>query len=234
MDIWEADRLILFIAFVIPGFICLKTYDAISLAAPRDSSQQLIDAVAYSCINYALLAFPILSIENDGLSGSSPRLYYFFWTIFLFVVPIALACSLWKLRTWQYFQKSLPHPVGKPWDYVFSQRIPYWTIVTLKDGKQIAGRFGSKSFASSSPHPEQIYLQEAWVLNKDGGFERPREDSAGVVVLGSEIVVVEFFSIIERSDHDRQEEASARELSASGAEGVPARKAKSRPNANAR
>ncbi len=127
MDIWEADKIILFIAFVIPGFICLKTYDAISLAPTRDSSQQLIDVVAYSCINYALLAFPILSIENIGLSDSSPKLYYLFWALFLLVVPMALAFVMWKLRTSKFFQKCLPHPVGKPWDYVFSKQIPYWT-----------------------------------------------------------------------------------------------------------
>lgn len=229
MDIWEANKLVLFIAFVIPGFISLKTYDAFFSGTTRESSQQLIDAIAYSCINYALLAFPILSIEGSGLRDSSPTFYYLLWAIFLLVVPIVLACCLWKLRTWQFFQNSLPHPVGKPWDYVFSKRVPYWTIVTLKDGRQIGGRFDSESFASSSPQPEQIYLQEAWVINADAGFERPRETSAGIIVLGSEIVTVEFFSLTERIDHVGQE-AVARGLSARRTEGIPTGEAKSDSN----
>ena len=89
----------------------------------------------------------------------------------------------------------MPHPTKRPWDYVFAQRKPYWAIVTLKDGTKIAGRYDSCSFASSAPAGEQIYLEENWVINADGGFERPREDTAGILVLSSEIVSVEFFKL---------------------------------------
>ncbi len=51
MNIWEADKLIIFIAFVIPSFISLKVYDLLCPGSPKDSSKQVVDAVAYSCIN---------------------------------------------------------------------------------------------------------------------------------------------------------------------------------------
>lgn len=38
MDIWEVDKLILFIAFVIPGFIALKMYELIFPGEEKDSS----------------------------------------------------------------------------------------------------------------------------------------------------------------------------------------------------
>ena len=80
-------------------------------------------------------------------------------------------------------------------DYVFSQRKPYWVIVTLKDGKKIAGRYDAASFASSIPHPEQLFLQENWELNSDGGFERARVETAGIIILATDIETVELFNL---------------------------------------
>lgn len=226
MDIWETNKLLLFIVFVVPGFVSLKAYGLLFSRAEKDSSQQLIDAVAYSSINYALLAWPVFSIENSGLRDSSPGLYAAFYFFVLLVAPIAWPCALWKLRKTQFFQKTLPHPVGKPWDYVFSKRERHWVIVTLGDGKQAAGRFDSNSFASSSPEREQIYLEEAWVLNEDGGFERPRTDSAGIMILASNIASVEFFHMTEGAANVEQETdkrglpATAEGLSAGATDGA--------------
>ncbi len=67
-------------------------------------------------------------------------------------------------------------------------------IVALKDGTKISGSYDSASFASSAPAEEQLYLEEAWVLNDDGGFDRRRESTAGSIILSNEIVTVELFS----------------------------------------
>ena len=58
MDIWDANKLLLFIAFVIPGFVSLKTYELLCPGAPKESDKLLIDAVAYSSINYAAYSTP--------------------------------------------------------------------------------------------------------------------------------------------------------------------------------
>jgi hypothetical protein len=205
MDIWETNKLVLFIAFVVPGFVSLKTYDLLFPRTTRETSQQLIDAVAYSSINYALLLWPIFAIEKSNIRAAYPSSYIAFYVFVLFIAPVSWACLLRWLRTTQFFQGTLPHPIGKPWDYVFSKRKRYWVIVTLKDGKQIAGRYDSDSFASSAPYPEQIYLQEAWVLNESGGFERPRRDSAGIIILVTEIMTVELFNITEGEGNVEQE-----------------------------
>ena len=65
-------------------------------------------------------------------------------------------------------QDSLFILCGKPWDYVFSRRQAYWVIVHLRDGRKIGGRFDRKSFASSYPADEQIYIEEVWRLDEDG------------------------------------------------------------------
>lgn len=221
MDLWSIDKLVLFIAFVIPGFLLLKTNAVLGLEPAADSSKQVVDAVAYSCVNYALLFWPILLVESSNLRASNQGLYFAFYGFVVLVLPVLLAI-LWRyLRTTQLLQKILPHPISKPWDYVFRQRRRYWVIVTFKDGKQIAGTYDSRSFSSASPAPEQLYLEEAWVLNEDGGFERRRTNTAGMLVLGSEIRAVEFFNVLlEEADGDKANptEKDSRGLAAGTAE----------------
>jgi Family of unknown function (DUF6338) len=202
MDIWEVNKLVLFIAFVVPGFISLKTYELISAGVSKDSSQQLIDAVAYSSINYALLLWPIYIVEKNGIFVTYPNLHAIFYLFVLLIAPVLWALLFKKLRTTQLFQGALPHPTGKPWDYVFSQRKSFWIIVSLKDGNRIGGRYDSRSFASSAPAADQLYLEETWVVNSDGGFERPRVDSAGILILTPDIVSVEFFNILTEGEEN--------------------------------
>jgi hypothetical protein len=150
MDIWETSKLILFIAFVIPGFVSLKTYELLFPATTKESSKLLIDAVAYSCINYALLLWPIYAVETGGVRETHPTWYVLFYVFVLFIAPIAWACVMKKLRSTDFFQGSMPHPTAKPWDYVFAQRKRYWIVVTLKDGKQLAGLYDSATLSSRS------------------------------------------------------------------------------------
>lgn len=194
MDIWAIDKLLVFIAFVIPGFIVLKTYGVLAATGHRDTSQQLIDAATYSCINYAILAFPIFVLESSNAKEVAPYWYFGTWAGFLLLVPIGLAVAFWKLRATELFQKILPHPVGRPWDYFFAQRRQLWAVATLKNGRKIGGLLGSKSFASSHPHPPEIYLEDAWLVNADDGLERMRTDTAGILISGSEISTIEFFN----------------------------------------
>lgn len=204
MDIWDVNKLVLFIAFVVPGFISLKMYALLQPTDFKDTSQQLVDAVAYSSINYALLIGPIYAVDYFGLKTSHPTIYVLFWVVVLLIAPIAWACIFLRLRKTEFLQRSMPHPTGKPWDFVFRKREPYWVIATLIDGRQVAGLYSSKSFASSSPALEQIYLQETWVLNEDGGLERPRFESAGIIILAKEIATIELFHVRDQEDSENE------------------------------
>lgn len=195
MNIWEVDKLFLFIAFVIPGFISIKAFELLYPAEIKDGSKQIVDAVTYSCINYALLLLPIYCVESSDLYKVHPSLYVMFYVFVLFVTPIIWAFIWKKLRESQTFQNNVPHPTPKPWDFVFSQRKSYWVIVTLKDNVKIAGKYGLKSFTSHAPANEQIFLEESWELNSDGRFEKAHDLSEGVIILSSEISYIEFFTL---------------------------------------
>ena len=71
--------------------------------------------------------------------------------------------------------------------------ISHWIIVHLKDGRKISGRYDTESFASSFPAEEQIYLQEVWILDDEGGFKEPVERTSGIIILKDEISLIEFF-----------------------------------------
>lgn len=193
LDIWQADKILLFIAFVIPGFLSIKFYQLIFPGTLRNASDQLIDAIAYSCINYALLFWVIVYVEDANVRHLHPALYYLFYVFVLFVSPFLLVLG-WKwLRTHEKFKGTAPHPTPKPWDFVFKQAQPYWIVVYLKNGNKVGGKYSDKSFASSFPADEQIYLEEAWIISGTGVLDRAVKQSAGVLVMASEISYVEFF-----------------------------------------
>ncbi|MCR1231192.1 DUF6338 family protein [Klebsiella quasipneumoniae] len=192
MDIWDKSKLLLFIVFVIPGFLSMKIYSILHPNSEIDMSKAIVEVVSYSCINYAIWFYPIYFIESNNYF-SSPVTYCFFYLVVLFVSPIALSFFLVWMRTWKWLGRFLPHPTGRAWDYFFSLRKPAWVIITLKDGKKIGGKFSQKSFASSAPNPEQLYLEENWVINDDGGLERPRNETFGVLILSRDIESIEFF-----------------------------------------
>jgi len=203
MNVWDQNALIIFILFVIPGFISIKTYELIYPGETFDTSKKIIDAVAFSCINYAFLAIPVYflipEIQNDFL-------IIIFGIFALFVFPVIIVYIFSLIRKSKLVQRKLPHPVGKPWDYVFSQQEIYWMVVTLNDGTKLGGKFAEKSFISSSPHSNQIYLEESWEMNDDGMFERKHNNTKGVLIVTSEIKLIEFFEYDPPIKNDNKDE----------------------------
>lgn len=157
----------------------------------QESSKKLIDAIAYSCLNYAILLPLIIKMERSVIPERYPDGYLFFYVFVLLIFPVIVAFTWQHIRSCEKILEWFPHPTHKAWDFVFSKREKYWVKVTLSNGDVVAGLYGEKSFTSSAPSPEEIYLQEEWVINDNGGFERPIERSAGVLLLSSDITRVD-------------------------------------------
>ncbi|WP_079324626.1 DUF6338 family protein [Vibrio sp. L85] len=191
MSIWEIDKLVIFIAFVIPGFISLKVYSIFIADTNRDTSKQLIDTVAYSCINYAVCLPLLIATTNQEFTKSHEHWFIVSSLYMILINPILLSWIWIKVRKLKIIKGNSIHPIGKPWDYVFSQEQPFWVKVTLKNGEMLGGKYSDKSFASSAPNEEQIYLEETWILSETGKFERPKNGTAGIIILASEISHVE-------------------------------------------
>jgi hypothetical protein len=85
------------------------------------------------------------------------------------------------------------NPNPRAWDCLFQKRECYWVIVHLKDERRFGGLYAFESFASSSPAPAEIYLEETWNLDEDGRFISRVESTAGMLVSGDQIMALEFF-----------------------------------------
>jgi len=222
MDIWETNKLLLFILFVIPGFICLRTYQSLSPRSASDTKGDLLSVVVYSCLNYAILGGPIYLVISNSLQERHQIWFALFCLLVLLVAPLAWALLFTWFRRTQLAQSLLPHPTARAWDYVFSMRKPYWVIVTLTNGTRFAGKYASNSFASSDPASEQIYLEETWMLNDDGGFERPRSGTGGVLVVSKDIAGLEFFNVHLGGNDEREKETDSKRRLPTGEEGISA------------
>src|SRR3990172_7524721 len=106
MDIWEINKLILFIAFVVPGFISTKVYELVYPASHKDASKIVIDAITFSSVNYALIFWAIYYVEIYDLRSIFPFLYFVFYIFVLFIAPIIWSVIWRSLRTSQWFQAN--------------------------------------------------------------------------------------------------------------------------------
>lgn len=206
MDILEKGKLFLFVLFIMPGFISMRVYRLFHPSADSDTSKVLIDVVSYSCINFSILLILIYLIEINNVFISHPVLYYLFYIFVLIIVPVLLPIILLKIRSCEKVKQVLPHPIGRSWDYFFSTRQCCWVLVTLKNGKKYGGYYGSQSFASNSPEPEQIYLEKHWALDDDGDFDHELTDTLGIIILTNEIESVEFIKVKTLEPNNSEEE----------------------------
>lgn len=195
MEIKDSQDIIFFILFFVPGFIMLKVYGLLVAREKFDFSSGLFEAIAFSCINYAICSPLILFMfKGEWLTN-----YFtlFILTVFfvILIFPIVLVRFYVKILNSKWAAKNKMLDVHKSaWDFFFSSGKTKWIIVTLKSGSQIGGRYEDGSFASSFPNKD-IYISEAWVLKKDSlAFDRIIDRTSGILILESEISYIHFFN----------------------------------------
>ncbi|MBW1615282.1 MAG: hypothetical protein JRJ49_01865 [Deltaproteobacteria bacterium] len=189
----DINNLYLFIIFAIPGFISIKTYNTLSPSDKKNAPQVIIDAITYSCLNYALMSWAIYLDLYFNLSVNYPLLHILTLLTVVFISPIILSFAYYKLRESKTILKIAPHPTLKSWDYIFGKKEVYWIILELQDGKRIGGIYDKNSFASSFPAEEQIYIEELWEI-EGKKFIKPIERSKGVMVNGNNIKFIEYYT----------------------------------------
>lgn len=185
------ETLALFLMFFIPGFITLKVYDLLIPGETRDFSKSLFDAVAYSSLNFAALLWLVQLL----LSGRVPPwLWYEALAVLLIGMPALWPVIFLRLRKFPWIARRLTSPNARVWDDIFARPTSYWVIVHLKDQRRIGGRYRTRSLTSRSPAPPEIYLEEVWHVDPDGGFTGTRvQGTAGILIMGSDILALEFF-----------------------------------------
>lgn len=223
-DIFEADKLILFLLFFIPGFISVKVYDYLMPTAKRDFSKDIFQVVAYSTLNFIavsiVFAIVSLTLATVGLgfsplgwiaslqsfinnpSGSYPYGTLLLLSSVLLVFPIVWPPLVHLVLTNEHVAGwTHRSPDTQPWNELFAGRLGIakgakCIRITLKDNKGIIqGLFASDSSVSNYPYPEQIYLQLRCQQDSNGEFGAPITGSSGILVFGSEISTLEVYKI---------------------------------------
>jgi hypothetical protein len=192
VDISSVDKLYLAVLFIIPGFIGMKFYGIVVAGDKLDASKSIVDALAFSCLNYAVFSWAIYWAQTSELKRQYPAAYIAFWFFLLLVAPILCAVGLVVLRRSKTVARWLPHPTGKAWDYIFSKREQFYLIITLKSGKRFGAAYGESSFASSFPCEEQLYVEKVWDIDDAEGFTRMHFNSRGMLISGANIESIEF------------------------------------------
>jgi hypothetical protein len=167
MDIWNIEKLTLFLIFFLPGFISMKVYDLMVAGEPRDISKSVFEAIAYSTLNFGVLFWLIAIIQTDDFYHRHLILYSMSVAAIMVVVPACWPFLFLKLSTWRPVAKHFIHPIRKPWDYVFGKRNSFWIIVHLQNGQ----KSGGASVPNPSPLQTQLMSKSIW---KKSGFSTKR------------------------------------------------------------
>ena len=192
MEHLTIDNLLLLAIFFLPGFIYLKTYGHFIADTKTDFSKDFYEAIGISFINAIIFAYPIYYIYKNGFLENHAVLHYFIITFIILVAPIIWALLYYILSKKKWFSNHLIDPQKSTWDKLFSNKEPYWIIITLKNGKKIGGKYGIHSHTSAYPLPEEIYIQDVWEIIDDK-FVKSIPSNSGALITSNEISTILFF-----------------------------------------
>ncbi|WBB79549.1 DUF6338 family protein [Micromonospora sp. WMMD882] len=192
----------LLILLVLPG----ATYQFLRerwrgpVAGERVLGERLLRAVVASIVldaAYLLAAGPHLVRLARGAGPGDwtgllerPRLVGAVTALLFLVVPAAMAASVswWESRR----RRASYRPVPTAWDHAFHDRESCFVRVRLTDGNWAGGWYGASSYASSFPHPAELFLESAWTVDRDGRFGTRVDGTGGLLLRADDFDVLEF------------------------------------------
>lgn len=207
------DSTVLFytLAFIVPGFILDSVIS--SFVPQKDERLQILFLrfLTLSCFNYAVWSWLIFLMVQKEMIIRHPFWIAFLWGLIIFVSPICLGLMIGYFSRSQKFQKifekigyNIISSIPTAWDYKFWSIREHcvWVLITLSDDSQVAGLFGSSSFAASYRKGKDIYLQTVYKISDDGIWEEV-QDSDGIIIDGEDIKYIEFWSDPEEINNEK-------------------------------
>lgn len=184
----------LFLFFVVPGVVARVVYDLQIPSERRNFADDAVGLVSFGVIHFALFYWVFELLAAGPLSGSRLATQAVLLAAIVVVPAVEAICvaRLLKLRT---LRGLTLHPTPKPWDFYFGRGEPCWVILRMKEGPPIAGYFGVNSFASSFPHPEQLYIEDLWHIDSEGRFLAKIPQTKGAIISLAECGAIEFFQV---------------------------------------
>jgi Family of unknown function (DUF6338) len=200
MEALSPANLLLFLAFVMPGFLSMRVYGLLHPIEKISLKENVLEAIAFSIANFAIMSWAIFRlIDADGFAASSFNWYVLILLVF-FVAPIT-----WPVLLHVSLRALAKHGMilqryATAWDDVFLRREPYWVVVHLKDGRRLGGRYGGKSYATLYPNPGHLYLEELWRLDDHAAFLERIPGSKGLILRPDDYHLIELFGASSNGD----------------------------------
>ncbi|AHD02875.1 DUF6338 family protein [Leisingera methylohalidivorans] len=193
----EAFQIILYL--VVPGLI--TTYLRAQFLTGR--MQKHTDAIlAYLTISLIYWA----SIMLTGLTLKQIISDPIFSLLAIFVGPglfgLILGVSAgtdflrrFLLKSWifQRLKLNLVHPTPTAWDWKFQRGETHFLLITTSEGLKIRGEYGSNSFASNDPTERDLFIEQLYEFQEEGGPWKKAEAGKGILIRPSEIKYIEFY-----------------------------------------
>lgn len=190
-DIWATDKLALFIAFVLPGFISMQIYRLFVAGDDSDIAKKLPAIVAYSALHYFVWGWLIFVTNGMWRNVAIYLVVLGLPTLWPIIVLLLRDNEKWSKVFWppkQMFAAMLK-PEATPWDRVFSKQ--KFIRITLKDGGFVGGFLDKGSLISTSPGDEQIFIQSEYAVDQESGEIGEQLEATGVLINGTEIKLIE-------------------------------------------
>jgi hypothetical protein len=183
--------------FVALGFISLKMWSFLHPSQKIRLSESLIEAIIFSSFNHIVITGLYFLLKK----------YLFVWFILaLGVFPLLWPIVLYLLLKMRVFKKARINLIPKSWDYFFSKRECCFMLIHLNNGRMIGGLYGTDSFTSSYPEKEDLYLQEIWEIDSQGGFIKKIPGSKGILVNHDVVEYIELFNVEGEKDERKDRE----------------------------
>ena len=204
-SLFETVGLMDFVILVMPGFISIKVWNLIIPTKSRALKDSFIDALTYSILNFALLFWLILIIQRTDEIALKVICYITIMGVGPVLWPI-----LWKAAaTSRLFRGKIINPTPKAWDHFFGIRRNCFILIHLKDGNLVGGLYHQKSFASSYPAHEDIYIEEVWKVDGQGLFVEKIPQSVGMLVTRDSVKYIEMYSL---GDQEGENDAKKKKI----------------------
>ena len=200
------QQLVILLLFVLPGTVYQAVLDQLRgpLASEHEPGNRALRALAASAVLdsvYAVIAGPplldLFSPSGRGIMAgltARPREAGFVALTLLVLVPAALAYTEFAIRHRRAVARFDSTPTA--WDHLFRQCGSSYVRVRARDGTWIGGWYGSKSFASGHPQPQDLFLQAEYQMNTDGTFGERLAGTAGVYIPATDITHLEILESV--------------------------------------
>lgn len=203
------DAVVVIAALLVPGFITDATLGMFVPSTRPPEWRGLLRYLTLSLLNYAswgwffVIPYGREAVERHGAATA----------LALVALPAILGMVLGIMSGKEPIRRVLLrfginpiHVVPTAWDYKFSRGETRYVLVTLRDGSSVAGLIGPRSFVSTCEAERDLYLEAVFLMGGERPWARhPRTD--GILLKGSEIRSIEFFTATQGDAHVTGREA---------------------------